>query len=63
MTKPVRWREWTDEMILAEVHKLKASGYGQLTIEVVEHKVLEVTPAPRLRIPAEGPDQVQTSNN
>lgn len=43
------WADWTDEEILAEIHKLKKHGFGTLTIEVYEHKVREVTPAPQLR--------------
>lgn len=43
------WEEWTDEEILAEIRKVKTQGHGSLTIEVFEHKVREVTPAPRLR--------------
>lgn len=43
------WIEWTDDEILAEIHELKKRGFGQLTIDVTEHKVRDVTPAPRLR--------------
>lgn len=47
--KAPAWADWTDEEILAEIHKLRKHGFGTLTIEVFEHKVREVTPAPQLR--------------
>jgi hypothetical protein len=44
-----RWIEWTDAEILAEIHDIKRRGFGELRIEIFEHKVRTVTPAPDLR--------------
>lgn len=47
--KQAGWADWSEEEILSEIRKLKKHGFGTLTIEVYEHKVREVTPAPQLR--------------
>lgn len=51
------WEDWSDAEILAEVHKLKKQGFGTLTIEIFEHTVRVVTPAPQLRKPAMRTDE------
>jgi hypothetical protein len=51
VSKPID-EEWTDEEVLAELHKIKAAGYGRLTVEVVAYKVGDLEATIRKRKPS-----------